>query len=73
MGQVEAEYLPLYDSCGLGLTTWSPLSSRVLLGKYTKESIPTDSRLALSSYKVGGVFVDACMIGTLMNTHPVLR
>eukprot|EP00850_Spirogloea_muscicola_P003677 SM000015S01177 [mRNA] locus=s15:191981:193847:+ [translate_table: standard] len=49
--KVEAEYLPLYKNYGLGLTTWSPLASGVLTGKYTKDNIPHDSRLALTNYK----------------------
>lgn len=49
------EYLPLYSNYGLGLTTWSPLASGVLTGKYTKGNIPPDSRLALENYKVGPV------------------
>ena len=32
--QVEKEYLPLYEDPGLGLTTWSPLYSGLLTGKY---------------------------------------
>lgn len=50
--QVESEYLPLYTNYGLGLTTWSPLSSGVLTGKYNKGTIPPDSRFALENYKV---------------------
>src|SRR6476660_6807407 len=33
-GRVEFEYLRLYDETGLGLTTYSPLASGVLSGKY---------------------------------------
>ncbi|RWW48953.1 hypothetical protein BHE74_00044934 [Ensete ventricosum] len=49
--QVEVEYLPLYSTYGLGLTTWSPLASGVLTGKYSKGSVPADSRFALENYK----------------------
>ncbi|WRX20697.1 NADP-dependent oxidoreductase domain - like 10, partial [Theobroma cacao] len=49
--QVESEYLPLYTNYGLGLTTWSPLASGVLTGKYSKGSIPADSRFALDNFK----------------------
>lgn len=48
--RVENEYARLYDGIGLGLTTWSPLASGVLSGKYAK-GIPADSRLALSGYE----------------------
>ncbi|KAK6914228.1 NADP-dependent oxidoreductase domain [Dillenia turbinata] len=46
---VESEYLPLYTN--YGLTTWSPLVSGVLTGKYKKGNIPADSRFALDNYK----------------------
>lgn len=48
--KVETEFAPLYDSIGLGLTTWSPLASGVLTGKYAK-GIPAGSRLALPGYE----------------------
>ena len=32
--RVETEYARLYDDIGLGLTTWSPLASGLLTGKY---------------------------------------
>ena len=50
--QVEKEYLPLYQNYGLGLTTWSPLASGILSGKYSKGHVPEGSRLALEAYKV---------------------
>jgi voltage-dependent potassium channel beta subunit len=43
-GRVEREYLPLYADHGLGLTTWSPLASGILTGKYDG-GIPKGSRL----------------------------
>ena len=43
--RVEQEYARLYDDIGLGLTTWSPLASGLLTGKYRK-GIPKDSRAA---------------------------
>lgn len=49
--RVEVEYAPLYQKYGLGLTTWSPLASGVLTGKYSKGNIPEGSRMALASYK----------------------
>ncbi|KAI3882116.1 hypothetical protein MKX03_013015 [Papaver bracteatum] len=49
--KVESEYLPLYTSYGIGLTTWSPLASGVLTGKYNNKNIPSDSRFALENYK----------------------
>jgi len=46
--RVEQEYARLYEDIGLGLTTWSPLASGLLTGKY-KNGIPRDSRGALPS------------------------
>ena len=47
--RVESEYAPLYEDIGLGLTTWSPLASGLLSGKY-RNGIPAGSRGALESY-----------------------
>ena len=44
--RVEREYARLYEDIGIGLTTWSPLASGLLTGKY-KGGIPKDSRGAL--------------------------
>lgn len=49
--KVEKDYLPLYKRFGTGLTTWSPLASGVLSGKYSKDNVPEGSRLALEAYK----------------------
>ncbi|MEO7055687.1 MAG: aldo/keto reductase [Caldimonas sp.] len=46
--RVEQEYAPLYDAIGLGLTTWSPLASGLLTGKY-KDGVPAGSRGALGN------------------------
>ncbi|HET6263750.1 MAG TPA: aldo/keto reductase [Usitatibacter sp.] len=45
--RVEREYAPLYGETGLGLTTWSPLASGLLTGKY-RGGVPPDSRGAIS-------------------------
>ena len=42
--KVEKEFINLYKEIGLGLTTWSPLASGVLTGKYNN-GIPKGSRL----------------------------
>ncbi|BDA50125.1 Voltage-gated potassium channel subunit beta-1 [Coccomyxa sp. Obi] len=49
--KVEVDYAPLYKKVGLGLTTWSPLASGLLTGKYSKDHVPEGSRLALEMYK----------------------
>lgn len=46
--RVEQEYARLYEDTGLGLTTWSPLASGLLTGKY-RAGIPADSRGAMPS------------------------
>ena len=46
--RVEREYANLYDDMGLGLTTWSPLASGLLTGKY-RDGIPEGSRGALEN------------------------
>lgn len=48
--RIEVEYLDLYDSLGLGTTTYSPLASGVLTGKYN-EGIPEGSRMNLPGYE----------------------
>ncbi len=48
--RVEKEYARLYREWGLGLTTWSPLASGVLSGKYN-DGIPAGSRLTLKGYE----------------------
>jgi voltage-dependent potassium channel beta subunit len=49
-GRVEREYAKLYEDIGLGLTTWSPLASGLLTGKY-RAGIPTGSRGAMPRMK----------------------
>jgi voltage-dependent potassium channel beta subunit len=44
--RVEQEYARLYDDIGLGLTTWSPLASGLLTGKY-RDGVPDGSRGAM--------------------------
>ena len=46
--KVEKEFAPLYKNMKLGLTTWSPLASGVLTGKYLN-GVPENSRLSMSS------------------------
>ncbi|MDD5001166.1 MULTISPECIES: aldo/keto reductase [unclassified Thiomonas] len=46
--RVQQEYVRLYDDIGLGLTTWSPLASGLLTGKY-RQGIPAGSRGAMQN------------------------
>jgi len=48
--RVEREYARLYEDIGLGLTTWSPLASGLLTGKYV-DGIPEGSRATLPGYE----------------------
>lgn len=47
--KVETEFKPLYDKYNYGLTTWSPLASGLLTGKYLNNQRPQGSRLSLST------------------------
>ncbi len=48
--KVEKEFLPLYkDQYGIGLTTWSPLASGLLTGKYLNNKTPKGSRLSMKN------------------------
>lgn len=48
--RVEREYARLYEDIGLGTTTWSPLASGLLTGKYN-QGIPEGSRGSLAGYE----------------------
>ncbi len=48
--KVEVEYKRLLDEEGIGLTTWSPLASGLLTGKYAN-GIPAGSRASLPGYE----------------------
>ncbi len=56
--KVEGQYQRLYERCGLGLTTWSPLRLGILAGKYSevdeKGEFPPGTRLAESKDKLIG-------------------
>ncbi len=47
--KVEEEFEPLYSEIGLGLTTWRPLASGLLSGKYL-DGVPEGSRATLPGY-----------------------
>jgi voltage-dependent potassium channel beta subunit len=48
--RVEIEYARLYEELGLGLTTWSPLASGLLTGKYNT-GVPAGSRATVKGYE----------------------
>jgi voltage-dependent potassium channel beta subunit len=47
--RVETEYAPLYEEIGIGLTTWSPLASGLLTGKYL-DGAPAGTRAEAPGY-----------------------
>ena len=47
--RVESEYAPLYAEFGMGTTTWSPLASGLLTGKYNN-GVQQEGRLARQDY-----------------------
>jgi voltage-dependent potassium channel beta subunit len=49
--RVEVEYARLYDTIGLGTTTWSPLASGLLTAKYNEGTAPPGSRATLAGYE----------------------
>ncbi len=48
---LEKDYLKLFEKRGLGTTTWSPLASGILSGKYD-HGIPRESRLAKEAWLI---------------------
>ncbi len=46
----EVEYAPIFEKYGTGTTTWSPLASGALTGKYL-DGIPEGSRATLKGYE----------------------
>ncbi len=49
--RVEKEFAPLYEHPGIGLTTYSPLASGVLTGKYNGGAVPEGSRATVPAYQ----------------------
>jgi voltage-dependent potassium channel beta subunit len=47
--RVEQEYQPLIEQIGIGLTTWSPLASGLLTGKY-RDGVASGTRGTLEAY-----------------------
>lgn len=71
--RVEQEYARLYDDIGLGLTTWSPLASGLLTGKY-RSGVPQGSRGALEGmgFLVKGL-TDADKNAAVAKLEPIAR
>jgi voltage-dependent potassium channel beta subunit len=69
--RVEQEYARLYELTGLGLTTWSPLASGLLTGKY-RAGIPAGSRGALENMAfLRDGLVDAAKNAAVAQLEPI--
>lgn len=69
--RVEKEYARLYEDIGLGLTTWSPLASGLLTGKYN-DGIPADSRANLPGYEwLKAALSDPKKLDIVRSLHPI--
>ena len=71
--RVEVEYARLFRDYGIGTTTWSPLASGLLTGKYN-DGIPKDSRGALKGYEwLQARLTDEAGIARVRALAPVAR
>ncbi|HEX7541171.1 MAG TPA: aldo/keto reductase [Anaerolineales bacterium] len=69
--KVEIEYARLYQDIGLGATTWSPLASGLLTGKYN-DGVPADSRANLKDYEwLKPALTDPERISKVRNLAPI--
>ena len=70
--RVESEYARLYADFGLGLTTWSPLASGLLTGKYNDGRIPPGSRGAVKGYEwLAEKLTDPARIAVVRRLAPI--
>jgi aryl-alcohol dehydrogenase-like predicted oxidoreductase len=71
--RVEREYARLYGDIGLGLTTWSPLASGLLTGKYN-EGIPAGSRGTVKGYEwLAERLTDPAKIASVRRLAPIAK
>jgi len=71
--RVEKEYARLYDDLGIGTTTWSPLASGLLTGKYN-DGIPPGSRGTLKGYEfLAGRVTDPAKLAVVRRLAPIAR
>ncbi len=69
--RVEKEYARLYSDIGLGTTTWSPLASGLLTGKYN-DGIPAGTRGTLKGYEwLAERLSDPAKIATVRRLVPI--
>lgn len=71
--RVEREYARLYVDYGIGTTTWSPLASGVLSGKYAG-GVPAGSRATLKGYEwLSERITDPQRVARVCALEPVAR
>jgi len=71
--RVEVEYADLYEDVGLGLTTWSPLASGLLTGKYN-DGVPAGSRATVKGYEwLAQRIVDPAKIAAVRKLVPMAK
>jgi voltage-dependent potassium channel beta subunit len=71
--RVEKEYARLYEDIGLGTTTYSPLSSGILTGKYN-DGIPPGSRGTLKGYEwLAERVTDPAKLAVVRRLVPIAR
>jgi voltage-dependent potassium channel beta subunit len=71
--RVEVEYADLYEDIGLGLTTWSPLASGLLTGKYN-DGVPPGSRATVKGYEwLAQRIVDPAKIACVRKLAPIAK
>jgi voltage-dependent potassium channel beta subunit len=69
--RVEKEYARLFAETGYGATTWSPLASGLLTGKY-RDGIPDDSRGALAGFGwLAKQMSDAAAVAKVEKLRPI--
>ena len=69
--KIEKEYARLYRDIGLGTTTWSPLASGLLSGKYS-DGVPAGSRASLRGYEwLAERIVDPVKIAKVRRLAPI--
>jgi voltage-dependent potassium channel beta subunit len=69
--RVEREYASLYRDLGIGLTTWSPLASGLLSGKYN-DGIPPGSRATIKGYEwLAESIIDPVRIAQVRSLAPL--
>ncbi|MGB4594986.1 MAG: aldo/keto reductase [Anaerolineaceae bacterium] len=68
----EKEYDVLYKQLGYGTTTWSPLKSGMLSGKYRHGTFPEGSRANLSGMEwLKEMFTDPARVQAVENLHAI--